>query len=83
MKGASRNMALRCFLQSCTVADSHIDIECAAQVLPRLAALLADWQPLQEPERGRAEFAGARPLLESDAQRDAIFQARGIPTSFA
>ena len=45
-------------------------------MLPRLGALLADWQPLVEPERGRAEFAAARPLLESDAQRDAIFQVR-------
>ena len=44
------------------------------QVLPRLSALLADWQPLEEPERGRAEFAAWRPLLESDAQREAIFQ---------
>lgn len=44
------------------------------QVLPRFTALLADWQPLEEPGRGIREFATWRPLLESDAQRDAIFQ---------
>ena len=51
-----------------------------AQVLPRLSALLADWHPLEEPQRGRAEFAAWRPLLESDAQREAIFQVRAALT---
>ncbi len=43
-------------------------------MLPRLGALLSDWAPLEDPQRGRAEFAAWRPLLESDAQREAIFQ---------
>ncbi|CAL8461887.1 g1418 [Coccomyxa elongata] len=45
-----------------------------AQVMPRLTSLLAEWQPLEEPDRGLQYFSAWRPLLESDAQRDAIFQ---------
>ena len=44
------------------------------QVLPRFTALLAEWQPLEEPGRGLQELSSWRPLLESDAQRDGIFQ---------
>eukprot|EP00955_Chlamydomonas_euryale_P045854 353259-Chlamydomonas_euryale.AAC.2 len=40
-----------------------------AQAMPRLAALLAGWAPLQEPTRGAAEFARWRPLLESEGTR--------------
>ena len=48
----------------------------AAQVLPRFGMLLADWQPLLQPRSAAVlkEFAAWRPLLESDAQRDNIFQ---------
>lgn len=40
--------------------------------------LLADWQPLQQPQSPSvlADFAAWRPLLESDAQRDNIFQVQ-------
>ena len=40
--------------------------------------LLADWQPLQQPQSASvlADFAAWRPLLESDAQRDNIFQVQ-------
>lgn len=46
------------------------------QVLPRFGMLLVDWQPLQHPQSTvvLADFAAWRPLLESDAQRDNIFQ---------
>ena len=48
------------------------------QVLPRFGMLLADWQPLQQPQNPAvlADFAAWRPLLESDAQRDNIFQVQ-------
>ena len=48
----------------------------AAQVLPRFGMLLADWQPLLQPRSAAVlkEFGAWRPLLESDAQRDNIFQ---------
>lgn len=32
------------------------------------------WQPLQQPAVWAAEFAGWRPLLESEGTKDAIFQ---------
>lgn len=46
------------------------------QVLPRFGMLLADWQPLQQPQSAviLGDFAAWRPLLESDAQKDNIFQ---------
>ena len=43
------------------------------QVLPRMKALMAGWAPLSEPQRGLREANAWRPLLESAAQRDAIF----------
>ena len=48
------------------------------QVLARFGMLLADWQPLQQPQSPvvLADFAAWRPLLESDAQRDNIFQVQ-------
>ena len=48
------------------------------QVLPRFGMLLADWQPLQHPQSTvvLADFAAWRPLLESEAQRDNIFQVQ-------
>ena len=49
-------------------------------MLPRFGALLSEWHPLQDAERGLQEFATWRPLLESDAQRDAIFQV--MPVDF-
>ena len=45
-----------------------------AAALPQLQALLRGWQPLVEPARGLAQLQRWRPLLESSAARDAIFQ---------
>ncbi len=45
-----------------------------AQVLPRLTEKLSAWDPLADPAEGTADFAVWRPLLESESQRDAIFQ---------
>ena len=47
-------------------------------MLPRFSVLLTDWQPLQQPQNADmlGTFAAWRPLLESDAQRDDIFQVR-------
>ena len=44
------------------------------QVLPRVQAAMRGWAPLREPGRGLRELRAWRPLLESPAQRDAIFQ---------
>jgi hypothetical protein len=41
-------------------------------VLPLLRALLAGWQPLAEPQRGAAQVGAWRPLLESEAARQAV-----------
>ena len=47
-------------------------------MLPRFSVLLAGCQPLQQPQNADmlGTFAAWRPLLESDAQRDNIFQVR-------
>ena len=44
------------------------------QALPFFKQLMAGWQPLQEPGRGRAEAAGWRGILETEASKNAIFQ---------
>lgn len=49
------------------------------QVLPRITAQLAEWDPLADPAGGTAQMAVWRPLLESESQRDAIFQVRRMP----
>ncbi len=43
-------------------------------MLPRLTEKLSGWDPLADPAEGTADFAVWRPLLESESQRDAIFQ---------
>lgn len=50
-----------------------------AAALPQLQALFRGWQPLAEPARGLAQLQRWRPLLESAAARDAIFQVRPCP----
>lgn len=45
-----------------------------AAALPLLQALFHGWQALAEPTRGLAQLRRWRPLLESSAARDAIFQ---------
>ncbi|KAK9819736.1 hypothetical protein WJX72_001760 [[Myrmecia] bisecta] len=52
-----------------------------AQVLPRLSSLLASWNPLTQPAMGTAEFGAWRRLLESEGQRDAIFQDLGTSSA--
>lgn len=59
----------------CDVSISGIAFQ---QVMPRLTSLLAEWRPLEEPDRGLQYFSAWRPLLESDAQRDAIFQVADL-----
>jgi len=50
------------------------------QVLPRFGMLVAEWHPLQQPQSAvvLADFAAWRPLLESDAQKDNIFQVTSL-----
>lgn len=53
-----------------------------AQVLPRIRAETASWQPLQQAETWLPEFRVWRGLLEGEGARDAIFQdtaAAGAP----
>ena len=63
---------------SCRSLQLRMLMRGAAQVLPRFGMLLADWQPLLQPRSAAVlrEFGAWRPLLESDAQRDNIFQVR-------
>lgn len=46
----------------------------APQVLPRMTERFSAWDPLADPAWGTADMAVWRPLLESESQRDAIFQ---------
>lgn len=43
-----------------------------AQVLPRMRALMAGWQPLVEPDRGLAQLKAWRGLLESEGSRQSV-----------
>ena len=39
-----------------------------------MAALFGDWAPLEDPSQGVQQVEAWRPLLESQAARDSIFQ---------
>ena len=52
------------------------------QALPRMAALFSDWAPLSDPSKGVQQVQAWRPLLESQAARDSIFQVTLDPLSF-
>lgn len=39
-----------------------------------MAALFSDWAPLSDPSKGVQQVQAWRPLLESQAARDSIFQ---------
>jgi hypothetical protein len=43
-----------------------------AQVMPRIRALMAGWQPLLDPHHGTAELQAWRPLLESEGTRQNV-----------